>query len=189
MDCDSTRMDINALLDLDVVAVESEDNLSVLLELVAPERAVGDQRPPGTLQVVLDRSGSMGDGRLHAAQAALEALISRLDAADNFGLVVFDDEANVVIPAGPLTNKRRPGRGPRRVAGVDDEPLGRLPTRVTGGPPRQGRGSGDAAAALRWTRESGHHRSRSAGDPRGPARANVTSPPPPSGSGWGTTRL
>ena len=55
-------MNLNALLDVDVVAVEAEDQVSVLLELEAPERDAGSQRPPGTLQVVLDRSGSMGDG-------------------------------------------------------------------------------------------------------------------------------
>ena len=100
-------MNLNALLDVDVVSVEAEDQVSLLLELVAPERDAGSQRPPGTLQVVLDRSGSMGDGRLEAAKEALEALIARLDPADNFGLVVFDDQVQVAVPAGPLTDKDR----------------------------------------------------------------------------------
>ena len=100
-------MNLNALLDVDVVSVEAEDQVSLLLELVAPERDAGSQRPPGTLQVVLDRSGSMGDGRLEAAKDALEALIARLDPADNFGLVVFDDQVQVPVPAGPLTDKDR----------------------------------------------------------------------------------
>ena len=100
-------MNLNALLDVDVVSVEAEDQVSLLLELVAPERDAGSQRPPGTLQVVLDRSGSMGDGRLEAAKEALEALIARLDPADNFGLVIFDDQVQVAVPAGPLTDKDR----------------------------------------------------------------------------------
>ena len=44
-----------------------------------PAATHGTQRPPSTLQVVLDRSGSMADGRLDAAKEALDALIARLD--------------------------------------------------------------------------------------------------------------
>ena len=102
---DYSHMDLNALLDVELVAVEAEDQLSVLLELTAPARDSGAQRPPSTLQVVLDRSGSMADGRLEAAKDALEALIARLDPSDNFGLVTFDDEVEVSIPAGPLADK------------------------------------------------------------------------------------
>lgn len=98
-------MHLNALLDVDVVAVEAEDQVSVLLELVAPTREGDQERQPATLQVVLDRSGSMGDGQLDAAKQALDALVSRLDPADNFGLVVFDDTVEVALAAGPLHDK------------------------------------------------------------------------------------
>jgi len=98
-------MHLNALLDVDLVAVEAEDRVSLLLELKAPTREAGTQRAPGTLEVVLDRSGSMADGSLDAAKAALEALIDRLDPSDNFGLVTFDDDVEVAVAAGPLTDK------------------------------------------------------------------------------------
>ena len=98
-------MHLKALLDLDVVALEAEDEISVLLELTAPDGAPGNERAPGTLEVVLDRSGSMADGRLEAAKGALEALIARLDPRDNFGLVTFDDVVTVDVPAGPLADK------------------------------------------------------------------------------------
>lgn len=99
-------MRLNALLDVDVVAVEAEDQISVLLDLAAPMREGADERPPATLQVVLDRSGSMGGGQLDAAKEALKALINRLDPSDNFGLVVFDDNVDVAVPAGPLRDKQ-----------------------------------------------------------------------------------
>lgn len=99
-------MHLNALLDVDVVAVEAEDQVSVLLELAAPVAPTTQQRPPATLQVVLDRSGSMGGGQLEAAKDALNALITRLDPSDNFGLVAFDDTVEVVVPAGPLHDKQ-----------------------------------------------------------------------------------
>lgn len=98
-------MHLNALLDVDVVAAEAEDQVSVLLELVAPRREGDRERQPATLQVVLDRSGSMGGGQLEAAKEALDALVTRLDPADNVGLVVFDDTVEVALAAGPLHDK------------------------------------------------------------------------------------
>lgn len=99
-------MRLNALRDVDVVAVEAEDQVSVLLDLAAPTREGAEERQPATLQVVLDRSGSMGGGQLDAAKEALKALINRLDPSDNFGLVVFDDNVDVAVPAGPLRDKQ-----------------------------------------------------------------------------------
>src|SRR4051812_41689742 len=107
-------MHITAHLDVDMVAVETEDEISVLLELAAPAASTDadEARPPATLQVVLDRSGSMAeDDRLGGAKRALLALIDRLDPTDNFGLVAFDDEATVVVPAGPLPDKEAGRRG------------------------------------------------------------------------------
>src|ERR671920_1228608 len=49
----------------------------------------------------------MAGGRLEGAVKALEATVTRLDAGDNFGVVIFDDEAAVIVPAAPLTDKER----------------------------------------------------------------------------------
>jgi Ca-activated chloride channel family protein len=48
----------------------------------------------------------MAGGRLDGARRALLTLVDRLDPADNFGLVSFDDTARVDVPAGPLADKR-----------------------------------------------------------------------------------
>jgi Ca-activated chloride channel homolog len=98
-------MHIDALLDLDLVALQEEGRVTVLLDLVAPEAPAGAQRVPACVQVVLDRSGSMDGDRLAAARSALTALVDRLDPRDAFGLVVFDDRVDVVVPAGPLVDK------------------------------------------------------------------------------------
>ena len=98
-------MDLNALLDLDVVAIEDEETVSVLVELSAPEAEVKRERRRSALQVVLDRSGSMEGERLEAAKRGLVALVDRLSPADSFGLVVFDDQVHVAVPAGPLHDK------------------------------------------------------------------------------------
>lgn len=58
-------------------------------------------RKPAAFCVVLDRSGSMsGDPLRHALQATRTA-IKNLRKTDHFALVVFDNEANVVIPLQP----------------------------------------------------------------------------------------
>jgi Ca-activated chloride channel homolog len=101
-------MHVTAHLDVDVIAVETEDEVSVLLELTAPTAAPaepGAARPQRTLQVVLDRSGSMAGERLEGAKQALTALVDRLDPADNLGVVAFDDKVTLVVPAGPCPDK------------------------------------------------------------------------------------
>ena len=99
-------MKLNATLDVNVVAHESEDELAVLVDLeapTAPELEV--QRAPASLQIVLDRSGSMTGAPLEGAKRPLIELVHRIEARDNFGVVTFDHTAEVVVPAGPLTDK------------------------------------------------------------------------------------
>src|SRR3954451_15382610 len=98
-------MQISAHLDVDVVALQQEDEVSLLLELKAPPVPGSEGRGPVALQVVLDRSGSMADGQLYAAQGALHQLVNRLKPTDTFGLVAFDNEVDVVVPARPLADK------------------------------------------------------------------------------------
>ena len=99
-------MHISAHLDVDVLALEAEDQLSVLIELTAPPAPPTEtKRPASTLEVVLDRSGSMHGGRLDGAKTALVNLIDQLDPTDMFGLVAFDNRVQVVVPAAPLTDK------------------------------------------------------------------------------------
>ena len=98
-------MKISALLDVELVALETDDEVSTLLEITAPDAPVDVSRAPASLQIVLDRSGSMSGAPLEGAKAAIVELIKRLDPTDNFGLVVFGHSAEVIVPAGPLTDK------------------------------------------------------------------------------------
>ena len=80
-------------LDFDVVAVESHDTLSVLLDLTAPSGDPTRTRPPANLQIVLDRSGSMRGERLDAAKTAIDALTAGVragGAADGFERAAAD---------------------------------------------------------------------------------------------------
>ena len=99
-------MKFTAMLDVNVVAHETDDDVTVLLELEAPAAPdTGKERPANTLQVVLDRSGSMAGRPLAGAIDALVGVVAKLDSRDRFGVVVFDDEAQVVVPCAPLTDK------------------------------------------------------------------------------------
>jgi Ca-activated chloride channel family protein len=100
-------MHVTAHLDVDVIAVETADEVSVLVELTAPAAPTDEAvaRPQRTVLVVLDRSGSM-EGNVEPAVRALGAIVDRLDPTDNFGVVAFDDQVELTVPAGPLADKR-----------------------------------------------------------------------------------
>jgi Ca-activated chloride channel homolog len=95
-------MRLTTYLDFDHVALEHDDRLTLMLELAAPPRATLTTRMPTAVEVVLDRSSSMRGTSLRTAKIALDRLIEWLEPDDRFGLVAFDGEAEVVIPAGPL---------------------------------------------------------------------------------------
>ncbi|UJA20934.1 VWA domain-containing protein [Thermoleophilia bacterium SCSIO 60948] len=95
-------MKITPRLNFDLVAVEAEDTVHLMLELDAPVAEADRERPNANLEVVLDRSGSMGGGRLVSALQATHSLLGRLRPTDNFGLVVFDDDVGIPVAAGPV---------------------------------------------------------------------------------------
>jgi len=66
-------MQITGHLDFDLVAVEQEDQLTLMLELVALAVPPGEERPPASVQELLDRSGSMDGAALHGIGGARSA--------------------------------------------------------------------------------------------------------------------
>src|SRR3954453_18004645 len=94
-------MQLNAHVDVDLVALEQPDELTVLLEIKAPEAPTQGPRAAAAVQVVLDRSGSMAGERLEAAQSALLSLVDRLDPHDQFGVVAFAATTQTLVPPGP----------------------------------------------------------------------------------------
>lgn len=95
-------MELDAKLDLNVVAVDSGETVHLLLELEAPGLEGERRRDPANLQVVLDTSGSMARGQLVAALQAIDSLIGRLHPEDQFGLVCFDNSVSIPVAAGPV---------------------------------------------------------------------------------------
>ena len=91
-------MKVKALLDVDMVAMEATDKVTLMLDLTAPANPVHASRPGQCVQLVLDRSGSMSGQPLESAKGSILKLIDRLAPQDSFGLVAFDDQALVIAP-------------------------------------------------------------------------------------------
>ena len=85
-------MQFTAQLDVDVVALEAEDEVTCLVSLTAPVPDGIADRPGETMIAVVDRSGSMRGGPIAAVRTALHQLVDRLKPQDRFGVVIFDSE-------------------------------------------------------------------------------------------------
>ena len=101
-------MIVKANLDLDMVALESDDRITLMIDLTAPINEASKDRPGQAVQVVLDRSGSMEGGPLESAQESILKLINRLAPQDSFGLVAFDDTALVIAPIRTMADHNMP---------------------------------------------------------------------------------
>ncbi len=101
-------MKLNAKLDVDVLALQQDDEVTCLLTFDAPVPADLADRPGETLVVVVDRSGSMSGEPLEAVRSSLHGLLDRVKPQDTFGIVVFDNEAAVAVPARPIRDHHVP---------------------------------------------------------------------------------
>jgi Ca-activated chloride channel family protein len=95
-------MKTKLILDTDLVAIESEDKVTVMVDLTAPVGEIQASRPARGVQICLDVSGSMEGAPLASAKESILKLIDRLDKKDTFGMVIFDDTAKVAVPTKPL---------------------------------------------------------------------------------------
>jgi Ca-activated chloride channel family protein len=59
-----------------------------------------------SIALVIDRSGSMAHGKLHAAKACAQDLVARLHPQDEVSLVVYDDEVQVPLPLTSVAQAR-----------------------------------------------------------------------------------
>ncbi len=89
-----------------VIGESAEQQLLYILIEATPE-GTATQLPklPLNLCLVLDRSSSMRGDRLNQVKEAAGKIIDQLSQDDFFSLVVFNDRADVVVPAQRVTNK------------------------------------------------------------------------------------
>lgn len=111
----------------DVIPTAGGRETVVQIELRAGE-AARKRTLPINLAVVLDRSGSMAGAKLEKARQAAAVALDQLGADDYFSLVVYDDEAQVLIAPQKAGDKEalkekihgiRDGGGTALYAGVE----------------------------------------------------------------------
>lgn len=97
-------MKIQTQLDYEVILANQAAPVYFTIHFEAPD--AGQTRPrPAAFCLVLDRSGSMAGQPLEKAKQAALLAVRNLRPADNFALVIFDDQAQVIIPFQPAVKK------------------------------------------------------------------------------------
>lgn len=75
----------------------------VRIAIRAPEVSNGRSRPPLSLALVLDTSGSMAGNKLALTQEAAIQALGALSTGDRISVVAYDDAVHVLVPASPVT--------------------------------------------------------------------------------------
>lgn len=93
-------------LDYRAVLANTPQPVHLVLQFDAPSASVA--RPqPAAFSLVIDRSGSMAGAPLEAARRAARTVVQNLRRDDLFSVVVFDDEAQTIIPLAPVTSPQK----------------------------------------------------------------------------------
>jgi Ca-activated chloride channel family protein len=100
-------MEAEYVLDYDVIAAARETQLVLMARIKGKSASEDASRPPLNLGVVLDRSGSMAGAKIDYVKDATALLIQHLGSNDYFGLVIYNDNVQVLIPSDPPTYKDR----------------------------------------------------------------------------------
>ncbi|MGO8838028.1 MAG: vWA domain-containing protein, partial [Limisphaerales bacterium] len=96
---------LNLVPDRDVLLRGSPQEVVVKIDLSAIADRQKHRRTPLNLAVVLDKSGSMTGAKLEKTKQAALQLLDRLEPNDVFSLVIFSDEARVLVPAQKVEDK------------------------------------------------------------------------------------
>jgi len=96
---------LNLVPDRDVLLKGSPQEVVVKIDLSAIADRQKHRRTPLNLAVVLDKSGSMTGAKLEKTKQAALQLLDRLAPNDVFSLVIFSDEARVMVSAQKVEDK------------------------------------------------------------------------------------
>lgn len=97
-------MNIETLLDTPAILANQGTPVHLALRFTAPELE-SKRTQPIAFCVVLDRSGSMGGKPLEQAKAACKLVVQNLRKGDRFALILFDNQAQTLIPLQKIRDK------------------------------------------------------------------------------------
>jgi Ca-activated chloride channel family protein len=87
-------------IEYNCLKAEQKNSLGLMFEVTAPESPADDApkaREPKGIVFVIDRSGSMGNGRLELVKQTITDMLPRLGQDDYLSVVTFDDSARVEL--------------------------------------------------------------------------------------------
>jgi Ca-activated chloride channel homolog len=93
-------------LDYRAVLANTAHPVHLVLQFDAPAITPIRERPVA-FSLVVDRSGSMGGPPLAAAKRAANTVVQNLRKGDLFSLVVFDNEAQTILPLAPIGSRQQ----------------------------------------------------------------------------------
>jgi Ca-activated chloride channel family protein len=100
-------MKFTATTDCTTVHASHGGQRFIVAEIVAPAAAEDKPRPNVDIAFVLDRSGSMAGDKFRLARKAIEQAIRALAPTDNFSVVIYDNEIDIVQPATPASHEAK----------------------------------------------------------------------------------
>lgn len=98
-------LQLNLVPERGYVVKNSPQEVVIKIDLSAITDRKKVRRTPLNLAVVLDKSGSMTGAKLEKTKQAAMQLVDRLAPNDIFSLVIFSDEAQVLVPAQKVEDK------------------------------------------------------------------------------------
>jgi Ca-activated chloride channel family protein len=96
---------LNLIPDREVLLRNRPQEIVLKIDLNAVADRHKHRRTPLNLAVVLDKSGSMTGAKLEKAKQAALAVVDRLGPNDVFSLVIYSDQARVLVPAQRVENR------------------------------------------------------------------------------------
>lgn len=97
---------LRATLARPFLAATSTPQVAYVLLEVQPTEMVAQVRTPVNVCFVIDRSGSMKGEKIERVRQATSMAVDLLDTQDIAALVIFDHRTEVLVPAGPVTDRR-----------------------------------------------------------------------------------
>ena len=86
-------------------AMPNPQQAYLLIEAMPKDAAPGTGSLAVNFSMVLDRSGSMAGEKLRQMKGATKHILDRLGPEDYLSIIIFDDEADLIVPAGPVHDK------------------------------------------------------------------------------------